>query len=527
MVKTTILRNARIYTGDARQPWARSLAMVKERIVGLDAQADVWANAPGARVEDLGGALMMPGLTDAHIHFMWYALSLQKLQLRDVSRADMLAQVAERAAVVPPGTWISGHGWDQNTWEEARFPSAAELDRVAPRHPVALIAKSGHAWVVNSAAMQAAHITPDTPNPWGGKLGRDARGRPNGMFFEHAAALIEQVIPDPTLDEVVEALDVAQTHLLAAGITGVHDVDGAPFRNGVSAFTALQELRRQRRQRVRAVKYVQLNELDAVLDAGLCSGWGDDWLLLGGLKLFADGALGSRTGAMLAPYLGEADNVGMLTLEPERLRSLARQAVSAGLALAIHAIGDRANRLVLDVLAEVLPLNPQLRHRIEHVQHIARADQPRLGQLGIVASMQPTHAIHDMAMVERYLGARAAEAYPWRAVQDAGAVLAFGSDCPIEVFDPFLGLYAAVTRCREDGTPGAEGWFPAQRLSLVDAVRAYTWGAAYAAGQETRLGMLTPGYHADLMVLDRNIFALPPEALLETQVQRVMVNGEW
>jgi len=515
-----VLRNGRIYTGVAVHPWARSLAIAAGRIVGLDARAEAWVDAPGARTEDLGGAFVMPGLTDAHIHFMWYALGLQAVQLRNVSRADMLALVAERAAIVPPGTWIVGRGWDQTIWEDVRFPTAAELDRVAPQHPVALIAKSAHAWVANSAAMCAAHITPDMPNPVGGKLGRDEHGRPNGMFFEHALVLIKNAIPTPTLDEIVAALDEAQTHLLAAGITGVHDVDGNP------AFAAIQELRRQERQRVRVVKYVRRDVLDAVLDAGLRSGFGDDWLLFGGLKLFADGALGARTGAMFAPYEGEPDNVGMFTLEPERMREVAQVAASAGIALAIHAIGDRANRVVLDTLEAVLPLNPHLRHRIEHVQHIAPEDQPRLGKLGIVASMQPVHAIHDMTMVERYLGARAVESYPWRAVQDAGAVVAFGSDCPIEVFDPFLGLYAAVTRQREEGTP-TDGWFPKQRLTLADAVRGYTWGAAYAVGQETRLGLLAPGYHADLLVLDRDIFASPPAALLETKVPRVMVDGVW
>jgi predicted amidohydrolase YtcJ len=215
-------------------------------------------------------------------------------------------------------------------------------------------------------------------------------------------------------------------------------------------------------------------------------------------------------------------------MEPEELHDVARRAASNGLALAIHAIGDRTNCLVLDVLEAILPLNPHLRHRVEHVQLIAPEDQQRLGKLGLIASMQPTHAIHDIKMADRYWGARSAGAYAWRAVQEAGATLAFGSDCPIEIFDPFLGLYAAVTRRSEtDGYPGPEGWYPEQKLPLAEALRAYTYGAAYAGGMEHRLGLLGPGYDADLAVLDRNIFALPPEALLETQVVRTMVGGEW
>ncbi len=517
-----VFRHPRIYTGDARHPWARVLAVVDGCIAGLDGEAEAWAAAPGAVVEDVEGALVIPGLTDAHIHAMWYALSLRELSLRDLSRAALLEAVAARARALPPGAWIIGRGWDQTLWDDARFPTAAELDRVAPQHPVALIAKNAHAWVVNTAALRAAHIVADTPDPQHGKIGRIAGGAPDGMLFEDAMRLVQAVIPPATLDEVVDALDVAQNHLLALGITGFHDVDSEP------AFAALQELRRQERLRLRVVKYVRLESFEAVLAAGLRSGFGDDWLRFGGLKLFADGALGARTGAMFAPYEGEPDNVGLLTLEPDVLTDIARRAAAGGLALAIHAIGDRANALVLDALEAARGVNPGLRHRVEHVQHIRPADQARLGRAGFVASMQPIHAIHDMAMTDRYLGPqRAPQAYPWRSVADGGAVLAFGSDAPIEIFDPFIGLYAAVTRRREDGFPGPEGWYPAQRLILSEALRAYTWGAAYAAGLESRIGLLMPGYVADLAVLDHDIFTLPPEALLETRVSRVMVAGHW
>lgn len=517
-----ILRHPRIYTGDAHHPWARALAIVDGKIVALDADAEAWAAAPGAVVEDTGGALVIPGLIDAHIHAMWYALSLRELNLRDLSREALLDCVAARAREVPPGTWIVGRGWDQSIWDDSRFPTAAELDRVAPLHPVALIAKNAHAWVVNTAALRAANITAATPDPQHGKIGRKADGSPDGMLFEEATRLARAVIPPATLAEIVDALDAAQNHLLALGITGMHDVDGVP------AFAAFQELHRQERLRMRVVKYVRLESLDAVLEAGLHTGYGDDWLRFGGLKLFADGALGARTGAMFAPYEGEPDNVGILTLEPDVLTETAQRAAAGGLALAIHAIGDRANALVLDALEAAHGVNPGLRHRVEHVQHIRPEDQARLGRAGFVASMQPIHAIHDMAMADRYLGPqRTPQAYPWRSVAEAGAVLAFGSDAPIEIFDPFIGLYAAVTRRREDGFPGPEGWHPDQRLTLSEALRAYTWGAAYAAGLESRMGLLTSGYVADLAVLDHDIFALPPEALLQTHVSRVMVSGHW
>jgi predicted amidohydrolase YtcJ len=517
-----ILTRARIYTGMSNQPWAHTLAISNGDVLAVDQAALAWREAPGAVVEDLEGALVIPGLTDAHIHLMWYARGLRELDLRDLDRSATMAAVAERAATFPAGTWVTGRGWDQNIWDDSSFPRGAELDLAAPDHPVALNAKNGHALVANSAAMQAAGVTRDTADPAYGRIARDERGVPTGLFFEDAIGLINRAKPSLDLPALVDLYDEAQNNMLRQGITGVHDVDGNP------AFAAAQELRRQGRQRIRIVKYVRVEALEAVVEAGLRSGFGDDWLRFGGLKLFADGALGARTAAMFAPYEEEPDNVGLLTLDPEQLRDIAHRAARHGVALAIHAIGDRTNHLVLDVLESAKQLDPHLRHRIEHVQLIAPEDQRRLASQGIVASMQPTHAIHDIKMADRYWGERSRQAYAWRTLQDAGARLAFGSDAPIEVFDPFLGLYAAVTRRSEiDGYPGPEGWYPEQRLTLDQALRAFTAGAAYAAGLETRLGLLAPGYHADLVVLDRDIFALPASALLETQVRRTMVGGVW
>ncbi len=517
----TLLKNAHIYTGDPRRPWATQLALAGERIVALDAAADAWAAHSGARTEDLGGATVIPGLTDAHIHTMWYGLSLQALDLRDATRAQVLEAIQQRAATLPPGAWILGRGWDQNLWPDRTFLTAAELDRAAPHHPVALIAKSAHALAANTAAIRAAGLAAATPDPQHGRIGRLPDGAPDGMFFENAMDCIQSAIPAPTLDEVAAALEAAQVRLLASGITGVHDVDGAP------AFAAFQMLHARGALRMRVCKYTRQDSLPGLLAAGLRSGFGDDRLRFGGLKLFADGALGPRTGAMLAPHEGEPDNLGLLTLEPEQLLEIAQQAAAGGIALMIHAIGDRANRLVLDTLAAARPLAPQLRHRIEHAQLLDPLDIPRFAQLGVIASMQPIHAIHDIDMAERYWGARSRYAYAWRSVLDSGAILAFGSDAPIEIFDPFMGLYAAVTRRREDGAPGPEGWYPQERLTLAEALRAYTWGAAYAAGMESRLGLLLPGYLADLVVLDRDIFAQPPDVLREVYPQRVMVAGQW
>ncbi|MCU0520204.1 MAG: amidohydrolase [Anaerolineae bacterium] len=521
-MKVQLLHNARIFTGAAIHPWAESAAIVDGKIVALDHAALAWQQAPNVTVEDMRGVLIIPGITDAHIHLMWCARGLRELDLRDLDRRATVEAVAARVRELPNGTWITGRGWDQNIWSDTAFPTAAELDRVAPQHPVALIAKNAHATVANTAAMAAAGITTQTPDPVYGRIARDDRGRPTGVFFEEASGLISRARPEPDFQTLVDLLDESQQSLLAKGITGVHDVDGSP------AFAAEQELRRQGRQRIRIVKYVRLEALDGVLAAGLRTGYGNDMLRFGGLKLFADGALGARTAALFDAYVGEPDNVGLLTLDPGQLHEIAHRAVLSGLAIAIHAIGDRANAVALDALESVRDLDPTLRHRVEHVQMIREEDQARLARNGFVASMQPTHAIHDMRMSDRYWGERSRLAYAWRSIREAGATLAFGSDAPIEVFDPFLGLYAAVARRSEtDGSPGPEGWYPEQRLTLRHALEAYTIGAAYAAGLEDRLGRLLPGYHADLVVLDHNIFTLPPEALLETHVSRVMVGGVW
>jgi hypothetical protein len=503
-------------------PWAEALAIAGEKVIALDQAALAWRGAPDVVVEDLDGAFVMPSITDAHVHLMWYARSLRELHLRDLSRAELLDQVRRQAEARSPGEWITGRGWDQNIWDDSSFPTAVELDGVAPRHPVALRAKNGHALVANTVAMEAAGVNRQTPDPVHGEIVRNAQGDPTGIFLESAIGLITQAKPAPSLDTLVDLLDEAQDHLLAVGITGVHDVDGPP------AFEAMQELKRQGRLRVRIVKYIRRETLEAAIEAGLRSGFGDDKLVLGGLKLYADGALGARTAAMFSAYEHEPDNVGILTLDPDELQAVARRAADHGLQMAIHAIGDRANKLVVDMLTSVRDIDPTLRHRVEHVQLITPEDQKRLARGDFIASMQPTHAIHDMDMADRYWGERSRHAYAWRSLQEAGATLAFGSDAPIEVFDPFLGLYAAVTRQSEvDGTPGPDGWYPEQRLTLFEALRAFTWGAAYAAGLEDRLGLLVPGYYADLAVLDRDIFSVPPTQLLETQVKRVMVAGEW
>jgi predicted amidohydrolase YtcJ len=521
MLADKLLINGQIHTGDEGRPHVPALAIAGERILAVGDSASLYdLLTPGGEEIDLQGRCVLPGLSDSHIHFTTYALGLRELDLSEAASLDeMLAQVTERARETPEGAWVVGRRWDQERWPDRRFPTAADLDQVAPEHPVVLKAKSGHALVANSRALRLAGIGADTPDPPAGRIGRAASGQPNGLLFEESAIeLVVSFIPRPDQEETDNALRRAFPNAWRVGLTAIHDVDGT------RAFAAYQRLHAQGELGLRVIKYLPARALDCALEVGLQRGLGDDWLRVSGIKVFADGALGSRTAAMLAPYVGEPGNVGVLTIDEVGLRELARKAAAGGLPLAVHAIGDRANRLVLDVLADE---GSDLRHRIEHVQLLHPDDVDRLAALGVVASMQPIHATQDCEMADRYWGTRCATAYAWRDLSEAGAVLAFGSDCPVEDLNPFLGIHAAVTRRRVDGFPGPEGWYPEQRLTVGEAVRAYTQGAAYAAGMEDQLGSLTPGKLADLAVLDRDIFTCDPTAIAGTQVLATMIGGKF
>ncbi|MFN3928447.1 MAG: amidohydrolase [Thermoflexus sp.] len=513
-----ILWNARIYTQDPERPVAEAIAIAGERIVAVGSaeEARSWPRAR-ARLLDLGGAVVLPGLIDAHLHLEGYARRRIGVDVDTPTLEEALARVARRAAYTPPGAWIIGRGWLQERW--GRFPTADDLDRVAPAHPVALWARSGHALWVNREAMRRAGITAGTPDPPGGRIARDPRGEPVGLFFERAMDLIARAIPEPSTEELAEALYEALHELAALGLTAVHNFDGP------RSFAALQILHERGDLPLRVVQHLPLAMLDHAIALGLRTGFGDAWLRVGAVKIFADGALGPRTAWMLAPYEGEPENLGIAFTSLDVMQEAARQATAAGLWLAVHAIGDRANREVLDLFAELRALETRLgippearRHRIEHAQLVHPDDLPRFGQLGILASMQPIHAISDRPMAERYWGERCATAYAWRALKEHGARLAFGSDAPVESPNPWWGLHAAVIR---------DGWHPEQALTLEEALEAYTVGSAWAAGLERAQGRLRPGMWADLVVLPADPFRIAPEELRGLEVLGTMVGGRW
>ncbi len=520
-----ILYNATIHSFDQFRPDASVLVIDRDKVAALGGPELL--DAFGTRVsrQDMGGRVILPGLTDAHMHLMHYALSLQKVDVETSTKAEALQRISKRVAETQPGDWILGHGWQHNDWG-GEFPSAAELDLIAPNHPVYLTGKSLHVSWANTLALRLAGIGHGTPDPLNGKILRTEDGQPNGILLESAMQIVELVLPAPDESYVAGAIEAALPNLWKLGLTGAHDFD---YR---TAFMALQILDNSQRLKLRVTKSVPLDLLPYAAALGLRTGFGSQNLRIGSVKVFMDGALGPRTAAMLKPYLNEPGNRGILNMDGEQFFEYGRQAADVGLSMTGHAIGDRALHEILDGYAQLRVYErerglPALRHRIEHVQILHRDDAQKLGKLGIIASMQPIHATSDMLVAEKYWGERVELAYSWRTQLDSGAVLAFGSDAPVEAPNPFWGLHAAVTRRRADGVPGSAGWHPEQCLSMREALEGYTTGAAYAAGVEDCLGRLSPGHFADLIVLDEDPFTCPVDDLLDMRSSATMLGGEW
>mgnify|MGYP002640477472 CR=1 FL=1 len=519
------LHNARIYTLDPNLPIASTLVIDHGKVIFVGEQS-VASLPENAEYIDMNGRVILPGLTDAHIHLQTYALGLKKVNCETKTLSECLRRIKERVRETPPGDWVLGHGWNQNVWKPPSFPSKSDLDKIAPNNPVYLTAKSLHAAWVNSAALKVAKITANTPDPADGKIMHDEHGQPTGILLEWAYFLVRDILPKPSIAEIALAIEESQPNLWQMGLTSVHDFDWHP------CFPALQLLHAQKRLHLRVTKNILADQLPDAIKLGLRSGFGDEWLRIGGIKTFMDGALGPGTAAMLEPYLNQPENKGMLIMDGEELFDLAKQAAENGLSMTVHAIGDRANNETLNAFARLREYErannlPPLRHRIEHVQLLHPNDKNRLAELDVIASMQPIHATSDMDMADEFWGERAALSYACRTQLDAGAKLAFGSDAPVESPNPFFGLHAAVTRQRADGSPSPQGWRGEQRLSLEEALAGFTTGPAYAAGMEDRLGQLRAGFLADLIVLDEDLFSIEPNELQNIKPVATMIGGEW
>jgi predicted amidohydrolase YtcJ len=516
-----LLRGGTIYTMEPTRPRAHSLAIAEGKILAcLDGSLDE-LKGPTTRVIDLNGRAVVPGFVDAHVHFGHFALARQQVDLDIAASVEdglALLEAADRRHAA--GAWLYGRGWDRNRW--GRLPTAADLDRAVGQRPAALSSHDGHALWLSSAALHAVGIGRDTPAPAGGLVERDQAGDPTGVLFENAQDLVRRRMPEPGDEELRDAIRAALPLAAAAGLTGIHNLEDRHSRHAFEVLEAAGELP------LRVYHGIARAELRDAREHGVHTGAGSHWVRIGPVKLFADGALGSRTAHMLDPYEGRTDNYrGVPTMQPDELADHMRMASDAELDLAVHAIGDAAVRAVLDVFERTRTKHPPLGRRmlrIEHAQLVHPDDVPRFAELGAVASMQPIHATADWRTADAHWGGRARHGYAWRDLQRAGAVLAFGTDAPVERLEPLKNLYAATTRIDPHGQPPG-GWYPEQCLSLEEAVRAYTLGAAIAERARNRRGSLVAGKDADFVVLSPDPFGRPPEALRETSVSMTVVGG--
>jgi predicted amidohydrolase YtcJ len=528
----TVIDNANGYTLNARGDVVQFSSMAFDdngKIIAVGGTKDVAARAPQAKHVDMAGRTVLPGLIDAHGHVFGLGAMLTQLDLSaTTSLQQALGAIADYARANPQGAWLRGRGWNQENWKLGRFPTAKELDGVVGERPVWLERVDGHAGWANSRALALAGITDKTPDPAGGKIVRDADGHATGVLVDAAKGLMEKVLPQPTEQEGRVMLDRALQKMASVGLTGAHDA-------GITV--AQDKLYRDYADhgKLTARIYAMIGgtgpDFDQLSKNGPVNSYGKDMYALRAVKLYSDGALGSRGAALLAPYSDDPHSHGLLFHSNQEIDAMIAKAMKKGYQVNVHAIGDAGNKQILDVFAKEIPANRaknggnELRHRIEHAQVVALADIPRFKSIGIIPSMQPTHATSDKNMAEQRIGAKRMEgAYAWRTFLQQGSRIACGSDFPVEAPNPFFGIHAAVTRQDAGGQPIA-GWYPEQEMSLKEAFRCFTLDAAYAGHQEKTLGSLEVGKYADFIVIDRDLFKMSPYDIYKTGVLETWVAG--
>ncbi|MCX6571313.1 MAG: amidohydrolase [Candidatus Aminicenantes bacterium] len=522
------LLNGKIWTGDPGRPWAEAVAVRGDKIFAVGTTAEVRKLASGAaNVVDLGGALVLPGFIDSHTHFLAGGFALKSIQLRAArSREEFVALIAAKARELGKGRWVVNGDWDHQEFSPPELPRKDWIDAVTPDNPVCVNRLDGHMILANSAALKLAGVTKDTPVPPGGEIVKDpATGEPTGILKDMAMDLVYAKIPEPSFAEKLEAAEASLRHAAENGVTSVHEMADA------ASFEVFEELARRSRLTARVHVYIPITEVDTLARLKLKSPFGSPYLKLAGLKGFVDGSLGSATAYFFEPYTDDPGTSGLLhgQMFPEGImEKRIMEADRAGLQLAIHAIGDKANSLLLDMYEKAVAANGprDRRWRVEHAQHLRPADIVRFGRLGLVASVQPYHLIDDGRWAEGKIGPeRARTTYAFRSLREAGATLVFGSDWTVAPLSPVLGIYAAVTRRTLDGKkPG--GWIPEEKISVEEAVRAYTVNGAYTEFAEAAKGTIQAGKLADMVVLDRDIFTIPPEEIAGVKVAMTVFDGK-
>ena len=523
-----IVRNARIWTVDASRPEAEALAVLQGRFVAVGSNRAVGAwQGPATRMVDAGGRRLLPGFNDAHVHFSDGGVALVGVQLNDAtSEADMARRIGAQAAKTPPGDWVRSGNWDETKWSPAALPTRATLDPLTGATPVAVDRYDGHAVLANSAALRLAGITAATVDPAGGVIVRDGRGEPTGVLKDAAVSLLEAAIPPPSHAQRRAAIERAMQHAAALGVTSVQDM--AVDYADVAVYAELLE---QGRLTVRVQVAPLITQVDDQARLGIRRAFGGPMLRIGALKAFADGSLGSRTAYFFEPFVDRSGERGLLSDEmtpPELMRERMKRADAAGLQLCTHAIGDAGISAILDIYAVIAAAHGprDRRWRIEHAQHMAANDFTRFADLKVIASVQPYHAIDDGRWAEQRIGHdRASRTYAFRTFLDHGVLLALGTDWPVAPLDPLATLYAATTRATLDGKH-PDGWFPEQKLTIREAIAAYTMGSSYAEFQDGDKGSITPGKLADFVLLSDDPLAMTPVQLRHRHVAQTWLGGQ-
>ena len=517
-----IITNARIWTGNAVQPYAEAMAVSGDTIIAIGSNREVMKYKSGSgEVIDLGGRFVAPGFIDSHLHLLQGGSNLASVQLRDASTPEeFISRIKEYAATLKPGTWILGGDWDGMGWES--LPQKDWIDSVTPDNPVFVSRLDGHMALANSLAMKLAGVDRKVKDVSGGTITRDGSGEPTGIFKDNAMDLISVRIPEQSEEEVDRAIVAAMHYLASNGVTSAHAVDAAAYSD------ALERVRARGEQITRLYYLQTISRWKDMKEQVERDGRGDRWISTGGVKGFVDGSLGSHTAAFLEPYADLQTDTGLFVNSEEDLYNWILESDKAGLQVVIHAIGDEAINFLLNAYEKVAAVNGERdrRFRIEHSQHIAPADIERYGKLKVIASMQPYHAIDDGRWAEEYIGPeRIKTTYAFRSLLDTGATLAFGSDWFVAPATPLEGIYAAVTRRTLDGK-NPDGWVPEQKITVTEALRAYTINAAYASFEEDSKGTLEPGKLADFVVLDHDLTAIDPVEIWDMKVQQTWVGGK-
>jgi len=521
-VADVVILNAKVWTVNAAQPTAEAVAVAGDRIAAVGSTAEIRTLAgPGARVVDAGGRLVLPGFNDAHMHLVQGGFMLLSIDLRPAMNEEQFAgMLRDHVAALPKGTWVTGGNWDHESWPGGRRPTRRLIDPVTSDHPVLVRRIDGHVALANSLALKLADVTRGTADPPGGHIERDPDGQPTGILVDTAQTLVGRLVPEPGKAESLDAVRAAMRHAARVGVTSVQTP------SSVNEFRVFQRLHRRGELATRIYAPLQVEALDSLCASGIEAPFGDAMLRTGAVKIFADGSLGAGSALMFEPYDDNPSTCGLAIYDEETLCDMIRRADAARLQAVVHAIGDKAVHWALGAFERAAEANGRrdARHRVEHAQLIRPDDRARVAPLGVVASIQPSHCIDDMRWVAKRMGPRTRHAYPFRSLLEAGVRVALGTDVPVEPLDPTLGLYAAVTREFPEGGPRG-GWHPEEKVTIGQAIEAYTLGSAYAEFQEHDKGSIQVGKLADMVILSRDLLTIPPSEILGTEVDVTVLGG--